>query len=306
MFRDNALRKRLQAGRKALGCWLSLGNAAAAEIVGLAGYDWVMIDHEHGPGDLQSAVAQIAGARALRDDRPPPRARLRRRDDQARARLRRRRHHGADGRDGRARPKRSSPPAATRRAASAARRPRSCAPADYGLAEADYIERFEDELLILCQIETPTGIENIEEIAAVDGVDILFVGPSDISTNLGYAKERGPPGGQEGPRRGRAPHQGDRQVDGHGLALRHEPPRAFRARLRHGLRRLGGELHTQDGRRAGQGAPGGSELVMLRITNLRPTLSPDSVSDGYGTGPHPLPAAHGIVCSWARTAERIE
>ena len=192
MFRENALRKRLTAGRKALGCWLSLGNAAAAEIVGLAGYDWVMIDHEHGPGDLQSAVAQMQALapfettalfrvpwndpvyikRALDSGAEGIMVPMVETAEQAEAVVAACRY----------------PPRGIRGAATS-----SVRASDYGLSEAAYVERFEDELLILCQIETLTGIENLEEIAAVEGVDILFVGPSDISTNLGYARERDHP-----------------------------------------------------------------------------------------------------------------
>ena len=65
MFRENALKKKLKAGGKGLGLWLQMGNATTAEIAGLAGYDWVMIDHEHGPGDFQSAVAQMQALAAF-------------------------------------------------------------------------------------------------------------------------------------------------------------------------------------------------------------------------------------------------
>jgi 4-hydroxy-2-oxoheptanedioate aldolase len=192
MFRENSLRKKLQSGQKALGCWLALGNAATAEIAGLAGYDWVMIDHEHGPGDFQSAIAQMQALAAfettslLRVPWNDPVYIKRALDagaegimvpmvetaDEARAAVAACRY----------------PPNGIRGAATS-----SVRAADYGLAEADYVAGAEAQLMIICQIETLTGIENIEAIAAVEGVDMLFVGPSDISTNLGYAKQRDHP-----------------------------------------------------------------------------------------------------------------
>ena len=62
MFRDNALKRRLAEGKRALGCWLFSGSATAAEVIGLAGYDFILIDQEHGPGDPLAAVSQLQSA----------------------------------------------------------------------------------------------------------------------------------------------------------------------------------------------------------------------------------------------------
>jgi len=192
MFRENALKKKLADGRKCLGCWLSLGNAMAAEIVGLAGYEWVMIDHEHGPGDFQSAIGQMQALAAFDTTcimRVPWNDLVY---------IKRALDAGAEGImipmiEDAAQAKAAVaacryPPNGIRGAATS-----SVRAANYGMAEADYVARAEAELMIICQIETPTGINNIEEIAEVDGVDMLFVGPSDISTNMGYAKQRDHP-----------------------------------------------------------------------------------------------------------------
>ena len=56
MYRDNPVKKRLAGGGSVLGCWLTMASPIAAEVVGLAGYDCVMIDHEHGPGSLRDAI----------------------------------------------------------------------------------------------------------------------------------------------------------------------------------------------------------------------------------------------------------
>lgn len=192
MFRENSLKKKLANGQKALGCWLSLGNAMTAEIVGLAGYEWVMIDHEHGPGDFQSAIGQMQALAAFDTTclfRVPW-------NDPVY--IKRALDAGAEGimvpmietaLEAKAAVSACRyPPNGIRGAATS-----SVRAANYGMAEADYVARAEAELMIICQIETPTGINNIEEIAAVEGVDMLFVGPSDISTNMGYAKQRDHP-----------------------------------------------------------------------------------------------------------------
>ena len=62
MYRDNRLKARLQAGHKCQGCWLWLGSADAAEILALAGFDVLMIDHEHGPGNFKTAIDVMRAA----------------------------------------------------------------------------------------------------------------------------------------------------------------------------------------------------------------------------------------------------
>ena len=183
MFRENSLKKKLANGQKALGCWLSLGNAMTAEIAGLAGYDWVMIDQEHGPGEFQSAIGQMQALAAFDTTclfRVPW-------NDPVY--IKRALDAGAEGI--------MVPMIETaleaKAAVSACRYPPNGIRGAATSSEADYVARAEAELMIICQIETPTGINNIEEIAEVEGVDMLFVGPSDISTNMGYAKQRDHP-----------------------------------------------------------------------------------------------------------------
>jgi 4-hydroxy-2-oxoheptanedioate aldolase len=57
--------------------------------------------------------------------------------------------------------------------------------AGFGLGFEDYYQHAHERLVTMAQIETPESLENLDEIAAVDGVDVLFVGPLDLSTNLG-------------------------------------------------------------------------------------------------------------------------
>ncbi len=192
MYRENALKKRLYAGKKALGCWLVTSNAMCAEVLGLAGYDFVMIDHEHGPGDLASAIGVLQALSAcgttalMRVPWNDPVYIKRALDtgvegvmvpmvetaEQARAAVAACRY----------------PPDGIRGAATGLIRA-----ADYGLAEKEYIKTINDNLLIICQIESIRGIDNVGPIAEVEGVDILFVGPSDISANMGYPGQRDRP-----------------------------------------------------------------------------------------------------------------
>ncbi len=63
---ENRLKRKLAAGHKSAGAWLQLANPLIAEIFGRAGFDWVMIDMEHGPGDIPDLIAQLAGPPGLR------------------------------------------------------------------------------------------------------------------------------------------------------------------------------------------------------------------------------------------------
>lgn len=186
MFRDNALKARLGAGGKALGCWNYTGSPVLAEIAGLVGYDFVLIDHEHGPVDLHQTIGILQALSAtgttslLRAPWNDP------------IYIKRALDTGVEGimvpmvetaeEAARAVAACRFPPRGMRGSAAGMVRA-----TDYGLRQADYIERAEDELMVICQIETPRGIDNIPAIAEVEGVDMLFVGPSDISASLGHA-----------------------------------------------------------------------------------------------------------------------
>ena len=184
MFGENALKKRLAAGKKALGCWLVSNDPMAAEMVGLAGYDFALIDHEHGPGDLMGAIGQT---RALGRFETTCVMRVPWNDM---VYVKRALDSGMEG---------IMVPyvenAEEARAAVAACRyapagNRGCAigavrATGFGKTAKDYWERIQDNLLIILQVETPTAVDNIPEIAAVEGVDVLFIGPNDLCNNMG-------------------------------------------------------------------------------------------------------------------------
>jgi len=185
MFRRNALKRRLEKGKKTFGVFLELGYAPIAEITAAAGYDCVLIDREHGVGDIPSAVpemvaAQAHGATALL--RIPA-------NDPVQVKLAL--DAGAEGvmipaiLDG----------AAARRAAESCRYPPKgfrgfAAPvvrgSGYGHHTEKYLREVERELLVIGQIETRSGVEACEAIAGTDGIDMVFIGPYDLAANLGY------------------------------------------------------------------------------------------------------------------------
>jgi 4-hydroxy-2-oxoheptanedioate aldolase len=163
------------AGRRSVGTWLTLGNPFVAEMFGKIGFDWIMIDRQHGSiewnevGPAIQAV-ELGGSCALvRVDWNSPELIMRALDL---------------GAAGVVVPMVSTAEDA-RRAAEAARYPprgiRSYGPLrGYYLANA---QQFEPACIVM--IETRQALENLEEIARTPGVDGLFVGPADLALDLG-------------------------------------------------------------------------------------------------------------------------
>jgi 2-keto-3-deoxy-L-rhamnonate aldolase RhmA len=177
------LKERVQKGEIVLGCFLSLGSSITAEIMGLAGYDWALIDLEHGAGNEREALFQMQALEAT------PAAPVVRVESNARQRSHRVLDLGAHG----IMFPRISGAADARDAVAALRYPpqgvrgvafsnRACA---FGSNFLPYVEASLTSLLGIIQIETPEAVANVDEIAAVDGVDVLFIGPSDLSHSLG-------------------------------------------------------------------------------------------------------------------------
>jgi 4-hydroxy-2-oxoheptanedioate aldolase len=186
----NRFKAALREGRPQLGLWVSLLEAAAAEAVAGAGFDWLLLDTEHSPGDERTVLAQL---QALA---PYPVAPVVRPVANDTALIKRLLDVGAQTL---LIPYVSS--AAEAEAAVAAMRypPRgvrgvSTLTRATGFGRIPgYLARAEEELCLVVQIETRAGLDAIEAIAAVDGIDGLFIGPSDLSASLGHLGEPGHP-----------------------------------------------------------------------------------------------------------------
>lgn len=177
------LKQRVRHGETVFGCFLSLGSALTAEIMGYAGYDWALIDLEHGAGGEREALSQMQALEATGA------AAVVRVESNARQRAHRVLDLGACG----VMFPRIDTAEAAREAVAAMRYPpqgvrgvafsnRACA---FGSSFRPYMEASLDSLLSIVQIETPEAVAHVEAIAAVDGVDVLFIGPSDLSHSLG-------------------------------------------------------------------------------------------------------------------------
>ena len=179
----NRFKHALAAGRLQIGLWSSLLNPMALEALGGAGADWVLIDCEHGPGDPNEVLAalqamQAGTATAIVRPAWNDLVLLKRYLDlgvnavlipmvqtaeEARAAVAATRY----------------PPDGIRGVASGTRANR------FGRVK-DYFKLATSEMCVLVQVETKPALDRIEEIAAVEGVDGVFIGPSDLAAALGH------------------------------------------------------------------------------------------------------------------------
>lgn len=181
-------KRRIAAGRPVFGCWIEMCSPIAAEIIAQAGYDSVLIDLEHGPGSILDAVSLM---HAVQGSACTPLIRVPTNDPVILKRV-------LDiGVAGVMIPAVNTAAAATA-AVSACRYPpkgvRGMAASivrasDYGANWRDYTAAADASLLIMCQIESAEAVDNAAAIAAVDGVDMLFIGPFDLSAGLGHLGE---------------------------------------------------------------------------------------------------------------------
>jgi 4-hydroxy-2-oxoheptanedioate aldolase len=179
----NPLKRALCEGGTQIGLWSMLSSHVAVEVVAGAGFDFVVLDMEHAPNELAMVHGQLqamATGTASAVVRPPWN------DAVAFKRLL---DLGAQnfvvpfvqdaGEARRAVAATRYPPLGIRGIGVANRANR------YGRI-TDYLQRANDEICMHVQIETRKAIANLESIAAVDGVDGLFIGPSDLAADMGH------------------------------------------------------------------------------------------------------------------------
>lgn len=177
------LRSRLRAGESLFGTFLGLASPVATEVVARAGFDWLIIDLEHGAGTESELLANLHAVGGT------PTAALVRPQSGERLRIGRALDLGAHG----IMVPRVDTAAEAAEAVSYMRYPpdgvRGLALSTRGaglgaVGHAD-VRAINERVLGVIQIESPSAVEHAAEIAALDGVDVLFVGPTDLSHSLG-------------------------------------------------------------------------------------------------------------------------
>ena len=186
----NTFTRQLAEGTPKAGLWLSLGSATVAEICAIVGYDWLLIDSEHAPNDLNSVLAQLRAIEphttavvrpfSMAPDHLAPLLDIGVRNllvprvdsvEQARQLVRAVRY----------------PPRGPRGVASGLIRA-----SRFGRT-SDYIRTADETLCLIAQIETPQAVEAAGDIAAVHGIDALFVGLYDLSAAMDHIDNPGHP-----------------------------------------------------------------------------------------------------------------
>lgn len=183
---QNTFKRAIRAGRQQIGLWLSLSGSYTAEVCAAAGFDWLLLDTEHSPNELDMVLAQL---QAIAPYPSHPVVRIAWNDpvlfkrvldvgaqtilvpfvqnaEEARAAVAATRY----------------PPDGIRGVAGTTRATR------FGRVK-DYARRAAEEICLLVQVETEAALGEIERIAAVDGVDGIFIGPADLHASMGYLGE---------------------------------------------------------------------------------------------------------------------
>lgn len=180
----NRFKQALAEGKTQIGCWMSFAEGAAAEAMGTAGFDWLVIDGEHSPNDIRSIRDQLM-ALAASPSHPVVRVPIGEAwiikmvldagaqtvlvpmvesAEQARDLVRACRY----------------PPEGMRGVGGAAAR------ATRFSSIPDYIATADEQICLLVQVETRAGIAALDEILQVEGIDGIFIGPADLSTDMGF------------------------------------------------------------------------------------------------------------------------
>ena len=183
----NAFIAGLESGEAQYGCWLGIPDPSVAEIMAGAGFDWLVVDHEHGPFELRDVMSHLQ-ALAPYDVAPVVRPVS---DDPAL--LKKLCDIGAQSFIV---PMIDTPEQAAAVVSAVKYPPEGRRGLGTSMARAarwntvpGYLAKANAEMCVIVQAETVTAIENLDAIARTDGVDGVFIGPSDLSASMGRVGE---------------------------------------------------------------------------------------------------------------------
>ncbi|MEM9954169.1 MAG: HpcH/HpaI aldolase/citrate lyase family protein [Chloroflexota bacterium] len=179
----NEFKAGLAQGKLQIGLWSTLASNIVAEVIGDSGFDWIVLDTEHSPNELPNLISQMqamATGTASPIVRPAwndPVLIKRILDSGAQSLLIPFVQNADEAKQAVASTR--YPPHGIRGVTGSGRSAR------YGRI-TDYLHRASEEIAVIVQIETEQALKNIEAIASLEGVDAVFVGPSDLSASLGH------------------------------------------------------------------------------------------------------------------------
>ncbi|NNK16510.1 MAG: HpcH/HpaI aldolase/citrate lyase family protein [Sulfitobacter sp.] len=182
--KPNPFKKALQQGETVFGCWLGLGHSFSTELMGTAGFDWLVIDGEHGPNDYRSILAQLQVLEAS--------------DSHAVVRvpvgetyiLKQMLDAGAQTV---LVPMVDSAAQARQLVRDVTYPPHGDRGVGYALTRASRFSQIKDygttadaEVCLLVQVESVKGLAALDEILTIDGIDGVFIGPADLAADMGH------------------------------------------------------------------------------------------------------------------------
>jgi 2-keto-3-deoxy-L-rhamnonate aldolase RhmA len=188
---ENRVKRMLKDGQKTAGAWLQAASPITAEVMSRVGFDWLIIDMEHGPGDILTLVSQI---QAMNGSGVTPLVRAPWNDFVTIKKILDAGVYGV-----------LVPYVNTKAEAEAAVRACKYPPdgirgvagspraAGFGQNSKDYLTRANDEILTIIAVETPEAVANLDEILTVDDLDGIFIGPMDLATSMGHRFDPGHP-----------------------------------------------------------------------------------------------------------------
>jgi 2-keto-3-deoxy-L-rhamnonate aldolase RhmA len=187
---ENALARKLKARETSIGTWISSGSPSVVDILRNLQFDWFVMDLEHSPISIETVGTMI---QVLNGSKITPLVRVGQIDQALFKSVLDAGAHGVivpmvNSADEAERAVRfcKYPPKGVRGVA-------AVKASDYGLSMANYIRTANDQVTVIVQIETPEALQNVGEILAVEGVDVAFVGPSDMTMTLGLLDDRSNP-----------------------------------------------------------------------------------------------------------------
>lgn len=188
---ENQFKRALGQDGVQYGLWLGLGSPVAAELCACTGFDWLLVDGEHAANDYRSVYSQLQAIEGT-----PTHAIVRLVDDDP-GRIKRYLDMGVQSL---LIPMVDTAEQAEEVVAAVRYPPRGIRGLATSITRAsrwaqieNYSREADEQICLIVQAETVTALDNLKAIAAVDGVDCVFIGPSDLSASMGYLGQPGHP-----------------------------------------------------------------------------------------------------------------
>ena len=186
----NRFRQDLLQGKTLIGCWSALCSPITTEVLGVAGFDWLVLDGEHAPNDVTTFVPQLM---ALKGSRSAPVVRPQFNDPVVIKRLLDIGFYNFLIPFVETQEQAELAVAATRYPPAGIRGVSVSHRSNMFGTVPDYFTSINDNIAVMVQIESQQGVDNLDAIAAVDGIDGIFVGPSDLAAGMGHLGNAGHP-----------------------------------------------------------------------------------------------------------------